>query len=302
MQKPKDFIILFTSSQGSSVMQEILNSHPKIQFLGFEPFDPYRFLKKGKQYKIYKEFCYGNKLLNTLNLAYSNKEDDFSRLEKFYTKHTDHELFKEKGTARAFKFRFTDWITAQKRLRKKGLLTQYLFAKITNRTLRARILDLLVEKDVCIFQLRRKDILLQAISRYRSVDLQFAVKNGNIDKDSLGKIQVDIPELKDIIKRIRQADKEEELSAKYLKEKKGRDPIWIYYEDFLYHKEDFLKDFLKEIGSDTSIEALNQETDYIKVHSDRIEDIVENCQEVLKAFPKEALLHKKIREEYQIDS
>jgi len=254
-------------------MQELLDRHPAVHFIGFEPFDNYRFKQKNADSallpSLLKHFLAGN-------------EGEFRQLFQSIGLPVNSVDF---GKSQALKLRLVTHITK-------------------NPASKSTLLSLLHRSNVHQFFVRRKCRLLQQLSAYRG-HLQFDLKRGTKTLSELrARIRVNIPKLRKLVSA---GNWYQEAHASLFKQTQCLDPqlsSWLYYEDFLYRKREFLQSTLEtlELSSEPKLlKAILAHSDsFKKVHSDRVEDIVENCNELRSEFPKLFDEYLRVRDEYEL--
>lgn len=255
-------------------MQELLNRHPAIHFIGFEPFDHYRFRQHGADSLM---------LPRLLKLLFAGDRAEFCKqIERTGLPVAGVEL----GKTQAFKLRLATHITKHPELKPE-------------------LLALFQRFNVHLFFVQRKCRLLQQLSAYRG-HLQFDLKRGEKTIDELRvRIPVDVRKLR------KQIDYDGWYRKKHVSlfnQTHNANPqlsSWLYYEDFLYRKREFLCACLQTLGLSREPklidEILAQSDSFRKVHSDRVEDIVENWDEVRREFPEQFEEYLQVREAYGLE-
>lgn len=265
------FILSFQGSEGSSAIQELLGRHPEVHFIGYEPFDCYRFQQRSAD---------AAELPKLLDLFFSRNETEFSRHTRKIGLPVESVDF---GRTQAFKLRLVTHI-AKHPASKPKLLAMFHRFKVHQ------------------FFVHRKCRLLQELSAYRG-HLQFDLKRGTKSLRELRtKIQIDIPKMRKQVEYRSWYFKEHVSIYRRTQDQNSLFSSWLFYEDFLYRKRAFLQSTLKTLGLSTEQglldQMLSQSDSFRKVHSDCVEDIVENSAELHRAFPELYDEYLQIRADY----
>lgn len=172
-------------------------------------------------------------------------------------------------------------------------LSDRLFRKHYMRSFRNSMFDILKRHNVVVLLAVRQDVLRLALSIYhgdgtgKPGHLQFKLARGVIDREAIGKINVDCERLETIISKCEAMHAEKRLLMEELAQA-GIQTHPILYEEFVVSKRDYLMNLFEilelEISSDEVSRVLSQEEYLKKVHSDDISEFVENHEEVLNTF------------------
>lgn len=161
------------------------------------------------------------------------------------------------------------------------------------RTFERRMFDLLRRHDGVAFVLVRDDLLRWALSHLhgdgtgRPGHLQFRLAVGKLSGEDIGTFRADCDRLAQIIERCRKM-REAKLGLYRQLRAAGVDAHLVRYEEFLHQTHVCVERLLDCLGVESAgdeIAALLARTpEFRKVHPDRVEDFVENHEEVLARF------------------
>ena len=288
----RNFIILFNEKAGTSPLVRLLDKFDSISVVhqenntGFEPFDRHNC---GRMSLVDLEQC--------LDTIYGQGPRSTEALNRIYTKKAKRPLaaMSEEGVV-GFKMRFSpprpypfhiDRFPAWNRLSAR------LFRKHYMRSFRNTMFDILKRHDVVVLLAVRQDVLRLGLSIYHGDGtgqpghLQFKLARGVIDRDAIGKINVDCERLETIISKCEAMHAEKRLLMEELTQA-GIQTHPILYEEFVVSKRNYLMNLFEglelEISSDEVSRVSSQEEYLKKVHSDDISEFVENHEEVLNTF------------------
>lgn len=288
----RNFIILFNEKAGTSPLVRLLDKFELISVVhqknntGFEPFDRHNC---GRMSLADLKQC--------LDTIYGQGSRNAEALNRVYTKKAKRPLaaMSEKGVV-GFKMRFSpprpypfhiDRFPAWNRL------SDRLFRKRFMRSFKTAMFDILKRHNVVVLLAVRQDVLRLGLSIYhgdgtgKPGHLQFKLARGVIDRDAIGKLDVDCERLETIISKCEAMHLEKRLLMEELTQV-GIQTHPILYEEFVASKKHYLMDLFEvlelKITDDEVSRVLGQEEYLKKVHSDDISEFVENHEEVLNTF------------------
>jgi hypothetical protein len=278
----RNFVIFHTEREGTSQLVRLLNNFKQISIVhpvNNSDWEPFNIHNCGPMPLRNLERC--------LEMIFSNEPIDFIKLNQIYTRMVERPLenFSNNGAV-GFKMRFTA-------PRKYSPFWNRLLRKITNRSFRPMIFNVLKRNDVIAFLAVRQDVLKWALSKYhgdgtgKPGHLQFKLASGKIKREEIGKIHVDCARLEKIIKKcLKSHARRRRLMEDFKLARIQTHPLC--YEDILTDKQQFLSRILNLLELKTSteeIEATLRKVAYFKkVHSDDISDFVENHEEVKEKY------------------
>lgn len=275
----KDFVILFEEKEGTSAIVRYLNNLDEVSILhqinnkGWEPFDNHN--------------CGDIKLSDLkkcMSLLFYKKRNNISKVNEIYRKTAKLNLenFEREGKSLGFKMRYIPTV-------RKNFIPKAINTKQYKRTLN----NIFKSHDVVVFIMVRQDIFRWALSKYhgdgtgKKGHLQFKLASGDIKKDVIPKITVDVDKFDKIIHQCEQSHANKKKLLREFQEA-GINAYPIFYEDFLESKKEFIKEFLEKINitpTDKSIDdAIEMGGYFKKVHSNDISGFVENHEEVMTKF------------------
>lgn len=288
----RNFIILFNEKAGTSPLVRLLDKFELISVVhqenntGFEPFDRHNC---GRMSLVDLEQC--------LDTIYDRGPRNTEALSRIYARKAKRPLaaMSEKGIV-GFKMRFSParpYPFHIDRLPVWNNLSDRLFREHYMRSFRNAMFDILKRHNVVVLLAVRQDVLRLALSKYhgdgtgKPGHLQFKLARGAINKDAIGKINVDCERLENIISKCEAIHAEKRLLMREFTQA-GIQAHPILYEEFVTAKRSYLKNLFEvlelEVSDDEISRVLSQEEYLKKVHSDDISEFVENHEEVLNRF------------------
>jgi hypothetical protein len=285
----RNFLIFHSAKEGTSALVSMLDNFDKISLLSGEPFDTHNC---GPM--LQEDFK------DSLEMIFSDKPANLSALNDIYIKTAKKPLKPyDNSVANGFKLRFIA------KIRKPGIVARYWPFKKRRERLKIRasrpsdksnqkmLFDVIKKKKIVVFMAVRQDIFRWGLSRYhgdgsgKQGHLQFKLMSGEIKKKDIGKIHIDADRFEEELKVC------EKLYAKKVKlitdmRAQGISVHPIRYEDFLTDKPALFKHILQlleiDVSADEIQKAIDDGTDFQKVHSDDISDFVENHEEITEKF------------------
>jgi hypothetical protein len=288
----RNFIIFFSEKSGTSPLVRLLDKFELISVVrqkdktGFEPFDRHNC---GRMSLVDLKQC--------LDTIYGRGPRNTETLNRIYTKKAKRPLaaMSEKGVV-GFKMRFSaprPYPFHIDRFPAWNKLSGRLFREHYMRSFRNAMFDILKRHNVVVLLAVRQDVLRLGLSIYhgdgtgKPGHLQFKLARGVIDRDAIGKINVDCEQLETIISKCEAMHAEKRLLMEELMQA-GIQTHPILYEEFVASKRDYLMNLFRvlelEIPDDELSSVLSEEEYVKKVHSDNISEFVENHEEVLNTF------------------
>ncbi len=282
----KNYIIFYNEKEGTNALIRLLDN-----------FEQTSIVRQAKEWEPFDQHAYGKlsqgKLMRCLDLVFSNSPSDFEELNNIYTQTARAPIQNfDRNKAVGFKMRFyAPWRTLK--IRKLIFMFRTLFDFVNNyyeQSYRNELLRILKKNNVVAYVVVRQDILRWALSRYHGDGsgqpghLQFKLANGEISREDIAKLEVNIDALKQNIKVCKRLLHRKRNLVKYLNT--ANIPTYpIMYEDFLTDKHSYFKQFFQKIGIDVSEEEIDSALDkgayFEKVHSNDISKFVINHEEVL---------------------
>ncbi len=272
-------------------MQELLGLHPQIHFIGFEPFDSYR-------------FSYANRPDDRnelpLSLLTDWLEGRLDKLSQTYARLANRPVHFDRRKIQGCKFRLHNWTSAEHRCQlpcdRKSIcpcISDQHFAPF---------MELFEKNDVHLFFVRRNCLLLQAFSGLKG-HLQFNLKRGDLDLEKARTpIDFDIADLKQRLTKLQRYTVRQNRMYQARQNQNPQRCSWLTYEEFLYRKRSFLRNALASLGcnrDDDILDAMLAATPSLKkVHPDRLEDIAANHAEIAKEFPQWFGQYKALSDKY----
>jgi hypothetical protein len=274
---PKNFVILFQEKEGSSAVVECLQCTPGMHVIGFEPFDRYRFLRQdvGGNGRDMPH----NVMMRCFELIFNRKipqEEAETELEQLYG------LYNSSGVHAWMK----NSVTAPERLELDREKSLGLKMRVRP-TMLHNMMEMWKRLDVVVFVMYREDALKWALSKYKEGHLQFRMARGELE--SAPKIQVDMNHLRRVL-----SDCDRSLASKRdmvtTLRKRGIHAELLSYEHFCFNQRAWLEWMLKKLSikptPDTLSAALNAPTHLRKVHSDDLQEVVNNYQALERWIPE----------------
>jgi hypothetical protein len=278
----KNFIILFDEKEGTSAIVRLLDNFDKISVLhhssgsGWEPFDRH---------------CCGridpDDLFHCLNIIFSSEVIDFQYLNKIYRRSANEGLssFDSLNVSKGFKMRLKNpsapgWMQAI------PLLANYNYTK--------RMFQLFKRYNIVVFIAIRRDLLRWALSKYhgggsgKPGHLQFALAEGRISREDIGKIYVEESKLQRLIHKCEGSHAYKYKLASSLR-KVGLEVRFLEYEEFLDDKVLFFKKIQRILGvnheeDEEILRIIDKGTLLKKVHSYDISEFVINSDDIMFKF------------------
>ena len=282
----KNFIIFFTEKEGTSPLVRLLHNFESISIIhqrdnsGWEPFDAH--------------FC-GPMTLRDLQRCLDfifQTPQNLEQANQIYAKTALNALdICKPNSSIGFKMRFTPPNKLTESNDKRFI--RRIISQILTIRFKQVMFDLTVRHHLVIFFAVRQDVLRWALSKYhgdgtgRPGHLQFKLAKRKIRKEELGKMFVNCERLSNIISECERTHRERKRLMRAF-QKRGVEVFPLRYEDFLQDQTAYFQHLGEKIGLQLSREdvssALSRGAYFQKVHSDRLEDFVENAQEVIERF------------------
>lgn len=285
------FVLLFDEKEGTSPLVRLLDNFADVSIVhqadggGWEPFDRHNC---GAMSLAALEQC--------LDKLFDSRFSDLAILNSLYTRTARQALVVDPAApVIGFKMRF---VPPQPRPPFLGRLPQWRALIAASERHRQRHFErmmckLLARHRVCVFVIVRRDILRWSLSKYhgdgtgRSGHLQFALAAGELKRESLSRIDVDLVRLG----RLMVESEAAHASKRRLLVRLQRSGVYaqpLFYEDFLADRASYLKRFFELLQRPVSpgaiAAALARGAYFEKVHSDDIAEFVVNHEAVLAHF------------------
>ena len=286
----RNFIIFFEEKEGTSPLVRLLDHFDQISMVhqiknrGWEPFDRHN--------------CgpiQTSTLLQCFDLIFDKNPLSFDRLNEIYATQAvaPLESLNKHGSV-GFKMRFLPpnpaaflWFKLMEPLSKA--LGQTGFSRSFERS----IIQKSQANDLTVFLAARQDVFRWALSKYhgdgtgKPGHLQFAIADGNLSRDQIGKIYVDPGRFERIIQACERSHAEKRRLLRTF-QAAGVRAYPLLYEEFVLDKVAYFERLLRQLEINiprSEVEAtLGMGSHFKKVHSSEISEFVENHEEITERF------------------
>lgn len=284
----KNFVILFQGAEGTSAIVRYLNNFQEINIIhqdngkGWEPFDEHN---SGKIHL--RDF------LKCINLIFGRRPFNPDVLNGVYKKKSMFNLvnFSNDLGVVGFKMRYRS---------KDSIFRTLGFERLNSFLFHRFFMRYLKKHGVVVFVMFRCDRLRWALSKYhgdgtgKKGHLQFKVADGDVKKDEIGKVHVDINRLKEILKKCERVHEGKRNLMRAFKSE-GIETHSLIYEDFLRDKSSFFASIFQYLDLEISYEnlqcGLKKGGHFSKVHNDDLSSFVENHEEVINSVSHDLINH-----------
>jgi len=287
------FIIFFSEKEGTTALVSLLDDLDAISIVrpggAWEPFDtnnagPMSF----------------RNLAACFRLVYGDRPVDMDRLNGIYQRSAKAPLLPIADShAVGLKMRFRP---PNRNVPTRGGTRFHVIGRATKKvrttTFRPRMIRLVRELDLTVLVTVRQDVLRWSLSKYHGDGtgnqghLQFALAKGDITRDDIRPIDVDVDRLRAIIDSCRQAHADKRRLVDDLAAAGVRTQV-LRYEDFLADPTAHVAGLLSFVGVEVDVdeieEVVRRGTRFEKVHAHDISDFVVNHEEVLERVGEQFL-------------